>query len=92
MTGYYLATTGRPAWVGDDFRAAGYLTDDGMPDSIAEITKTSPSLLEVLHGAPHGSVTGYHRKSGRVHVEFDPAIEEMQQYEDVIAPMQTAAR
>jgi len=91
MNGYYLATSGRPDWTGDDFRSSSFLAEDGLPESIAQVIRQAPSLLEAVHSAPHGGVIGYSREANRLEPDLDRNSMELDQYQTTIAPIQEAA-
>ena len=64
--------------------------DDGPPD-VRSIVRSSPSLIELLHGADHGTVDGYEESSGRIRPVFDVAASELAQHRAVIEPIQQRA-
>lgn len=70
--------------------AAGYLFSlDGTPT--AKALRTSPSLVELLHTAGHGSTVGYTSFGGETVAQFEIRPDEANQYRDNIGPMQESA-
>jgi FMN phosphatase YigB (HAD superfamily) len=83
--GLFLDGTTRP-----DFPAAGYLfSRDATP--IASALRASPSLVELLHTAETGSITGYAEAEGEIVGLTEDRPEEAEQYRRQIAPVQAAA-
>lgn len=72
------------------FAAAGYLfSKDGTP--LARALRTSPSLVELLHTAGHGSTAGYVHSKGETVAVFEDRPDEIAQYRTMIEPIQKAA-
>lgn len=65
-----------------------FLMRSGEPASRFRLVIASPSLIELMHGAPHGSVTGY-LPGGEATYEDRPA--EIAQYERRVKPAQDSA-
>lgn len=91
IEGYYLATFQRPPGATDDFVAEGYLLDNDEPRWLSELVRSGPSLLELFHGARHGSVLGYRKAARKVVPVLDDNPEERSQFQRVIEPIQEAA-
>lgn len=75
-----------------EFDAAGYLfSKDGTPR--ANALRASPSLVELLHTAGHGSTAGYGRshETGQIETFFEKRPEEVFQYAERISQIQSAA-
>jgi predicted HAD superfamily hydrolase len=74
----------------EDFAAAGYLFSlDGTPR--AQALRRSPSLVELLHTAEHGSTVSYRRSTEGIVAVCEQRIDEQIQYTEVIGPIQQAA-
>lgn len=89
--GRYLATFGVSKYdlKGD---ALGYLVSYGAPHHLSELIRWGPSLLEILHGAGHGTTIGYTRTaSGKTEPILEDNADESEQHESLIAPIQEAA-
>lgn len=72
------------------FAAAGYLfSKDGT--ALAKALRASPSLVELLHTAGHGSTAGYVENEGKTVAVFENRPDEIVQYESMIQPIQQAA-
>ncbi len=73
------------------FNARGYLFScDGTQRTRA--LRTSPSLVELLHTAGHGSISGYIREeSGEILPVMEKRLAEEEQHVETIAPIQKAA-
>jgi predicted HAD superfamily hydrolase len=72
------------------FAAAGYLfSKDGTP--LAKALRASPSLVELLHTAGHGSTAGYIHRKGETVAVFENRPDEITQYQTMIEPIQQAA-
>jgi hypothetical protein len=70
--------------------AAGYLFSlDGTTH--ARTVRASPSLVELLHTAAHGSTIGYSANAGTLKPLLEDQPDEQAQYENVIAGIQNAA-
>lgn len=72
------------------FDAAGYLFSlDGTPR--AQALRKSPSLVELLHTAGHGSTAGYRRTADGIVAVCEERLEEERQHAEAIGPIQRAA-
>ncbi|MGH9022861.1 MAG: glycosyltransferase [Acidimicrobiia bacterium] len=91
LDGYYLGTFDTPLGTSKDLRTSGYLVDGGMPTSVGRIVRSSPSLLELLHGAPHGQVVGYERLGSVVAPVLEDSPWERRQFRHVVEPIQRFA-
>ena len=91
IQGYYLGTLGRPQGADPLYRAAGFLVEQDEPPALRSIIRSSPSLIELLHGAPHGTVQGYEDVDGRIEPVLDPGELDREQYLSVIGPIQERA-
>ena len=91
LEGHYLATFERPRGAPGSFVAEGYLLNNDEPRWISDLVRSGPSLIELFHGAPHGSVSGYRREAGKVVPTLDQDSEEQLQFEQIIGPVQEAA-
>ena len=91
LDGYYLGTFEQPADTSKRVRARGYLVERGEPAAIAQLVRSGPSVIELFHGAGHGSVLGYRRGDARVEpvLQHDPV--EEQQFRSIIEPLQRYA-
>lgn len=73
-----------------NFAAAGYLfSKDGT--ALAKALRASPSLVELLHTAGHGSTAGYVRNDDKTVAVFEHRPEEIAQYRTKIEPIQKTA-
>lgn len=90
LSGRYLGTFG-----GDNHqptsRAAGYLATCGEPRSMADLLKCGPPLIELLLGAPHGTVLEYSRTAGRAEPVFEENPLESRLHAEIVAPIQSIA-
>lgn len=72
--------------------AKGFLADYGAPQHLADLLRAGPSLLEVLHGAHHGTALAYSRTGSK---PAEPVLEinaaESGQHAAIVAPLQAAA-
>jgi hypothetical protein len=91
LEGYYLATFQRPPGAAPDFLAEGYLLEKDEPRWLSALVRSSPSLLEILHGADHGGVLGYRRKLRKIVPVLENDREEQRQFKRSIQPLQEAA-
>ncbi|MBL3554150.1 HAD-IA family hydrolase [Rhodovulum sulfidophilum] len=83
--GLFLPNGPAPA---DDMQ--GYLfSKDRTPRTMA--LRASPSLVELLHTAGHGSTVGYQRDGGRIVPQFENRPDETAQYDLMIRPIQETA-
>jgi FMN phosphatase YigB (HAD superfamily) len=72
------------------FDAAGYLFSvDGTPR--AQALRRSPSLVELLHTASHGSTAGYRRDGDGIVAVCEERPDEERQHAEAIGPIQEAA-
>lgn len=72
------------------FDAAGYLFSlDGTPR--AQALRRSPSLVELLHTAGHGSTAGYRRDGDGIVAVCEERPDEERQHAEAIGPIQKAA-
>lgn len=90
LSGRYLGLFLSPKDLAN-FDARGYLFSlDDTPRTRA--LRASPSLVELLHTAGHGSTAGYTRtKSGEIKALLEARSDEERQHAVVIAPIQSAA-
>lgn len=89
LSGYYLGTFEKPAGATKDFKALGYLVNNGEAASITHLVRFGPSLLELFHTAAHGSVVGYERIKSRIVPRLQQNnVVETQQYVATIEPLQ----
>jgi hypothetical protein len=91
LGGYYLGTFENPTGMADGFKAQGFLVNNGEPKSIAHLVRCGPSLIELFHSAGHGSVLGYQRAGARIKPLLDQNDVEVQQYQQIIEPLQNQA-
>lgn len=91
VNGYYLGTFDQPVGADRSYRASGFLVDNDNPPDIRAIVRASPSVIELLHGADHGSVERYEPRDGRVAPVLADDADEREQHRRVIAPIQHAA-
>lgn len=69
----------------------GYLFGYGSNKSAEEMVQAGPSLVEVLHAAPHGTTVGYlERASGEIEPVYAPSKAEEQQYRNVVHMLHSA--
>jgi FMN phosphatase YigB (HAD superfamily) len=91
LHGLYLSTIERPPGAPLNFRADGYLLNEGEPAAIAPLVRAAPTLIELLCAADHGVVCGYRREGESVVPVLEDAAWERKQFHDVIEPIQTRA-
>jgi FMN phosphatase YigB (HAD superfamily) len=90
LDGLYVGTFARPD-DGCSKQARGFLVEDDRPETISELIRCSPSLVELFHTAGHGSVLGYHRKDARLFPILQDNAFEAAQFQDIVEPMQNRA-
>lgn len=88
--GRYLATFGLSKY-GHKGDALGYLASYGSPHHLSELIRSGPSLLEILHGAGHGTTLSYNRTDGGSAPVLEESTSESLQHDSVIAPIQEEA-
>lgn len=91
LHGYYLGLFERPEPQAAGFRATAFLVDHNEPQWNNHLVRSSPSLIELLHGAGHGGVLEYERRGSAVVPVLDDNPEEKQQFQTIIAPLQEKA-
>ena len=89
LCGLYLGTRVCPPEMANHM--ASFLLNCGYPSETEAIVDASPSMIELMHAAPHGTTTGYRVEDGRVVAELDDCGEESVSYDEIVAPMQRAA-
>jgi predicted HAD superfamily hydrolase len=88
--GFYLGIF-RSAPTAVDLVADGYLINRDKPADISNLVHCGPSLIELLHSADHGTVTGYRKRGNKIEPVLEQNEAEETQYSRVIAPIQSAA-
>jgi hypothetical protein len=91
LSGFYLGTLDDPVGADPAYRANGFLVDRDQPPELRSIIRSSPSLIELLHGAEHGSVEGYERVGERIVPVLSTDPLDVQQHRQVIGPIQRDA-
>lgn len=71
--------------------AKGFLINHDKPAIISDMIRSSPSLIELLHGADHGTVLGYKNLDGKVMPALELNETERDQHFAIIQPIQSAA-
>ncbi len=91
IRGRYLGTFKTEPYDGDG-DATGFVATYGAPQHRADLLRASPSLLEVLHGAHHGTVLAYSCTAAhKMEAVLEENSAESRQHDAVIAPLQAAA-
>lgn len=89
IAGRYLGLFLKPGQP-EEMDAHGYLFSiDGGP--VAKALRRSPSLVELLHTAGHGSTQGYLKSLDKIIPQYEARSSESRQYVDLISPIQEAA-
>ena len=91
LGGFYLGTFEKPTGATSDFRAKGFLVDNGEPQEILALVQSGPSVLELFHSAGHGCVLGYKRNGARVLPVLEDNPVERGQFKGIIEPVQNFA-
>jgi hypothetical protein len=91
LRGYYLGTFEKPTGAAADFKAKGFLVNNGEPHRIATLVQHGPSVLELFHSAGHGGVLGYRRNGADVVPVLANNVVEQEQFLRIIEPMQNIA-
>ena len=92
VQGFYVGTFADPVGADPLYRASGFLVDHDDPPHVRSIVRASPSLIELLHGASHGSVEGYEVANGRIDPVLNGELLDCHQYETVIGSIQSHAK
>ncbi|MFP4979468.1 HAD family hydrolase [Paenibacillus sp. CN-4] len=73
ISGYYLGTFAKAhAIKSKGHQMNGFLCDTGLPEQREAVILKCVELFEFLFTAPHGSVTGFQEKDGKMEPVFDP--------------------
>jgi predicted HAD superfamily hydrolase len=91
MDGYYLATFANGTDRQGECAKFGFLASEDSPGHLSRLVRASPSLIELLHSAPHGTVTDYRTDNGKMQPVFEDNMAERRQYVATIEPVQKRA-
>jgi len=92
VSGYYLGLFEQAKVPEMPDTAEGYLCTRGEPLGAQAALREGPSVIELLHSAPHGSVIGFEDERSRYQPILQDRPGEVSQYRDLVAPMHEGAR